>query len=117
MTSAHQMPGFETPELSRGNQRALFRARKDWELRQQDRRRAIVQTQTRCMRRARWSGDITRCQHAFEHALQDLRQERRDAMRAAIRRLQRDERRDRWRQSKREASDEERRREQDRRWN
>ena len=117
MASAHQMPLLDTPDLSHTNRRAFFRARQDWELRQQDRRRAILRTQARCIRRARWSRELARCQHAFEHALQDLRLERRQAMQATIRRLQRNERRYDWRQSRREAGDEQRRRELDRRWN
>jgi len=96
MGMAHQMPHREITELSRSHRRALFRARKDWELRQQGRRRAIVRTQSRCIRRARRFRELARCQHAFDHAMQDLRREARQDMRATIRRLRRNERAANW---------------------
>lgn len=63
------------------HQHALFHTRKDWELRNLHRRRAIVRNASRCMRRAQSTRALKRCEHNFDQALSDFRHDRARALR------------------------------------
>ena len=63
------------------HQHALFHTRKDWELRNLHRRRAIVRSASRCMRRAQSTRALKRCEHNFDQALSDFRHDRARALR------------------------------------
>lgn len=77
---AHDVESWKTMRHNHHHQDVLFQTRKDWELHNLSRRRELVRSVSRCMRRAWSTKALNRCERRFDRGLHELRRERKQAL-------------------------------------